>query len=209
MLSLSLPLHLLLSMGIGHAKQISLFKTDWKHQYSHGGLLRQRRKGRGTRPLSCKEPLHVVFKIHQKQLRQLSLRSPQTFGLINLIIQTYATRFFIKIEQISIQNDHVHLLIRTSRRSLFHHFFRVVAGQIAQQLNREGLLRHMNVTDTLKPTKKLWKFRPFSRVVRGYKAWKTVRDYIQLNEKEAKGEIKYSKLRLRGLSMSDWQVLWA
>jgi hypothetical protein len=46
-------------------------------------------------------------------------------------------------------------------------------------------------------------------VVRGWKAYQTVRDYIQLNEKEATGEIRYKKNRLRGLSAGEWEILWA
>ena len=56
---------------------------------------------------------------------------------------------------------------------------------------------------------KLWRYRPFTRVVKGYRAYKTVRDYIQLNEKEAIGEIPYRKRRLKGLSASEWDVLWS
>ncbi len=56
---------------------------------------------------------------------------------------------------------------------------------------------------------KLWKYRPFTRVVKGYRAYKTVRDYIQLNEKEAIGEIPYRMRRLKGLSASEWEALWA
>jgi hypothetical protein len=55
----------------------------------------------------------------------------------------------------------------------------------------------------------LWKYRPFTRVVRGYKAYNIVRDYIQLNEKEATGEIRYSKQRLRGLREEDLSRLWS
>jgi hypothetical protein len=54
----------------------------------------------------------------------------------------------------------------------------------------------------------LWKYRPFSRVVRGYKAYRIVRDYVQLNEKEITGQIPYRKQRLKGLSSSEWEALW-
>ena len=125
-----------------------------------------------------------------------------------------------KIEQLSVQNDHIHLLIRTSRRKHYHHFFRVVAGQIAQSFEKEGLLAAlMTHTPQVRASKtdtgggyantSLWKYRPFSRVVRGYKTYKIVRNYIQLNEKEARGEIKYQKKRLKGLSTAEWQILWA
>ena len=192
----------------------------------HGGEHRKKRHGRGRRQLSCKESLHVVFKINRIVLRTQSLRTHQNFKLSHEIIQKYADRFFIKIEQISIQGDHIHCLVRTCRRSFFHYFFRVVSGQIAQQFEKTDKLRSVvderfknksrSVTDTSKNGKsstkrklKLWMYRPFSRVVRGYKAYKIVRNYIQLNEKEALGTIPYKKNRLRGLSLAEWQILWA
>lgn len=144
----------------------------------------------------------------------------------------------MKVEQISVQGDHIHALVRTYRRSQFHYFFRVVAGQIAQQFEQDGKLLPLPVTHTPnekqrakmtdtpqnRKTKanrsqqtgnpscrgtKLWRHRPFSRVVKGWKAYQTVRNYIQLNEKEALGQIIYRKERLRGLSMQDWEILWS
>ena len=190
----------------------------------HGGEHRKKRHGRGRRQLSCKQALHVVFKINRIVLKTQSLRTHQNFKLSHEIIQKYAARFFVKIEQISIQGDHIHCLVRTCRRSFFHYFFRVVSGQIAQQFEKTDKLRFViderfrRVTDTpkdvnntlkIKRKLKLWMYRPFSRVVRGYKAYKIVRNYIQLNEKEALGLIPYKKNRLRGLSLAEWQILWA
>lgn len=194
-------------MGIGHqcSKQGSFFSSSGVFKLSHGGELRQKKKGRGFRPLSTKEPLHLVLKVAKYRMRNRSLRAPQSFQLILEIINKYARYFAIKIEQISVQNDHIHLLIRTSRRKHYQHFFRVVAGQIAQRFEKTGLLAGARVTGT----PKLWKYRPFSRVVKGWKSYKVVRDYIQLNEKEALGVIKYRKKRLSGLSTSDWHLLWA
>ena len=189
----------------------------------HGGKHRKKRRGRGRRAISCKDSLHVVFKINRIVLKTQSLRTHQNFKLSHEIIQKYADRFFVKIEQISIQGDHIHCLVRTCRRSFFHYFFRVVSGQIAQQFEKTDKLRFViderfrRVTDTpkdvnntlkIKRKLKLWMYRPFSRVVRGYKAYKIVRNYIQLNEKEALGLIPYKKNRLRGLSLAEWQILW-
>ena len=224
-------------LGIGRRpKQESFFKTNWKHALSHGGSLRNKRAGRGARPLSTKCSHHIVFKIHKDRLRSRSLRSNQAFTLSNLIIKKYAKHFGVKIEQLSIQNDHIHALIRTTRRSHFHHFFRVVAGQMAQRFGLEGLLspsvyhqqapqssqapRASRCVPTLPDTpmtdtpekstkvKSLWKYRPFSRIIRGWRSYKIVRDYIQLNEKEILGQIRYQKERLRGLSSGEWAVLW-
>jgi putative transposase len=200
-------------MRIGH-KQQSLFKTNWKHQFSHGGTLRNKRRGRGQRPLSTREPLHVVFKVNRLRLRHRSLRSAQGLSLILLIIRKYAAHFAVRIDQYSVQGDHLHLLLRAPRRSGFHHFFRLVAGQIAQRFELEGLLATDTPTGLKNGAKtpagsgtSLWQYRPFSRVVRGYRAHKIVRAYIALNEKEILRVIPYQKRRLRGLSTSDWELL--
>ena len=188
-------------------KQCSFLNTNWKHALAHGGTLRNKSAGRGSRPLSTKCALHIVFKIHKARLRSRSLRSTQNFALTNQIIKKYAQYFRVKVEQLSIQNDHFHALIRTTRRSHFQHFFRVVAGQIAQRFQKEGLL----MTGTplaLMGTKSLWKFRPFSRVIKGWRAYKIIQNYIQLNEKEVLEEIRYQKQRLSGLSSGEWAILW-
>jgi REP element-mobilizing transposase RayT len=246
---------------MGHTQQTSFFKTNWKHHLCHGGSLRNQRAGRGSRSLSMKEPLHVVFKVNRDRLKHGGLRHGVTYTLIHQIIRRYAKRFFVKVEQVSIQGDHAHLLVRAPRRAKFHHFFRVVAGQIAQRLEKEGLLavppagsgksvhpksgssavkrnpvptkytqdlsrdretnpiwseqdipkRNTSVTDTPQSPRKgtgLWKYRPYSRVVRGFKAYKIVRNCIQLNEQEALAKIPYRKSRLRGLSAGEWEILW-
>ena len=211
---------------MGH--QQSLFKTHWKHALSHGGQLRQKKLGRGQRPLSSKEPLHLVFKCHRGHLKYKSLRAPANFWVINKILQRYAKRFGVKIEQVSIQSDHVHLLLRCSRRSLYKAFFRVVAGQISQRLEKLALLRmtdtpkrsslqgqaargsaELSAKLTAKLKRRLWVYRPFTRVVRGHRSYVIVRNYIQLNEQEVLGRISYQVKRLRGLSMSEWSLLWA
>jgi putative transposase len=183
---------------MGHARQRSFFKSN-KFQSQLGGELRRIRAGRGKRPLSTKDSLHVVFKMNRETHRS-GLRNYKSYALSMRVIDRYAKRFFIKVIQISIKGNHIHMLIRAHKRSLFHHFFRVVAGQISQGLGRR-------VTDTPKPSHnvsqgrvKFWKYRPFSRVVKSWTAEKTVRNYIQLNEKEARGEIPYSRKRLKGLT---------
>lgn len=198
---------------MGHTqqcKQLNLFKTNWRFRYNHGGILRKKRRGRKARPLSTKAPIHLVFKTDKKTLRR-GLRSPLGFYIVNHIIKKYAQKFFVKIEQVSINHDHLHLLVRFSKRANAQSFLRVVTGQIAQQFQKNGFLIVKSVTDTQAlPAKKpkLWKYRPFSRVVLGWKPYQIVRNYIQLNKKEASGQIKYKPQRLKGLSLAEWEILW-
>ena len=234
-------------------KQFDFSKLNWQFRYNHGGILRNKRRGRTARPLSTKAPIHLVFKTDIKSLRR-GLRSPLGFKIVNQTIQKYARRFFIKIEQVSINHDHIHLLVRFPKRSHGQAFLRTVAGQIAQQFQKKGFLipgyvaesyqskTSIAVTDTPSNPKlrtqanqqaaatsyerrrntttkksinnpnnrsnKVWKYRPFTRVIQGWKPYQIVRNYIQLNIKEAAGEIHYKKDRLKGLSSSEWEILW-
>ncbi|OYZ18663.1 MAG: hypothetical protein B7Y39_13185 [Bdellovibrio sp. 28-41-41] len=211
--------------GTGH-RQESLFKTNWKHAFTYGGVLRKRKLGRTSRPLSGREPIHLVLKAQKAFLRTGTLRSPYSRAIIERNIQKYARRFHIKIEQYSIQSDHIHFLIRAPKRFHYQYFFRVIAGQIAQQFQRAGALKstmtgtpHGTQTTTkscsgtglknCESSTGLWMYRPFTRVVRGYRAYRIVRDYVQLNEAEARGVIRYRKQRLKGLSMGEWELLWS
>jgi len=87
-----------------------------------------------------------------------------------------------------------------------------VAGQIAQQFQKNGFLIPPGVTDTRKKSNtqpnKVWKYRPFTRVIQGWKPYQIVRNYIQLNIKEAAGLIQYKKDRLKVLSSNEWEILW-
>ena len=188
-------------------KQFDFNKPNWQFRYNHGGTLRNKRRGRTARPLSTKAPIHLVFKTDIKSLRR-GLRSPLGFKIVNQTIQKYARRFFIKVEQISINHDHIHLLVRFPKRSHGQAFLRTVAGQIAQQFQKNGFLIPSRVTDTRQSQasnrpNKVWKYRPFTRVIQGWKPYQIVRNYIQLNIKEARGVIQYKKDRLKGLSSSE------
>lgn len=166
-------------------KQQNLFKLE-KISLCHGGDLRKKRKGRKFRPLSTKQSHHIVFKVIKSNLRNRSFRHPKNFDFVQLILQKYAKKFFVKIADISYQHDHIHIIARSSRRSHFHHFFRVFAGQIAQNLK---------VTGTL-----LWMGRPFSRIIESWSNYQRTRAYVHLNELEVTGTLPYRKQRLKGLS---------
>jgi putative transposase len=202
-----------------------------QHRLSHGGSLRNVRLGRRKRPLSTRDPIHLSFKA-RRQLIPGGFRTHRRFQLVHQIVQRYSLKFFVKVEQLSIQGDHWHLVVRTSRRSQFQNFLRVVAGQTAQRFLIEGLMntrvtstsdrtkakRYQGVTDTLvrvtresrepsETKQKLWLQRPFTRVVKGFRAYRTLQAYVQLNEMEALGLIPYRKERLNGLTPEERERL--
>jgi REP element-mobilizing transposase RayT len=127
-----------------------------------------------------------------------------------MVVERYARRFEVKVIQISIQEDHLHLHIRATKRGQYQSFFRVVTGQIAQILKEKNCLRTMKCADqkSRKQGTNLWRQRPFTRVVRGRRDFQNVQDYVRLNEKEVLGEIPYRKERLKGLTSEERKQLW-
>ena len=211
-------------------KQLNLFNQKTKNGLSYGGELRKTRSGRKARPLSSKDSHHIVFKLNRDNLLNKGIRHPKNFSFIQSILTRYSRKFFIKIEKISYQHGHIHIIARTSRRSNLHNFFRVFSGQIAQNLKNNKPAGKVMVTDTHngaiiavndvnntqvkqrnRTNKKisLWRHRPFTRIVKGWKNYLTLQNYIQLNEKEVTGVIPYRKERLKGLSMIEWEKLWS
>ena len=207
------------SISVGsRTRQLAFEKTKWAHRYAHGGSLRNSRAGRLARAISSKDPIHIVFKVNRECV-QGGLRQPRRFRRIHQLCDRYAKRFFIKPDKMSIQGDHIHLVVRTARRSGLQNFLRVLAGQVAQRFESEGLARRVFVadadrdagrnTDHVERRHKFWKYRPFTRVVKGRRAYVTVTHYVQLNELEATGKVPYRKDRLRGLGSDEWRILWS
>ena len=178
----------------------NLFAANIKFNSGYGGDLRKKRAGRNERPLSFRRSHHIVFKIVKKNLRYQSFRHPKNFRCVQLLLKKYSAHFRVRIEQISYQHDHIHIMAKSSRRSNFHNFFRVFSGQIAQTMKVTGTPGGKKIV--------LWKTRPFTRIVKGFRHFNTLRNYIQLNEQEVTGVIPYRKRRLRGLTLQDWSVLW-
>jgi putative transposase len=166
---------------------------------SYGGILRRSRHGRGTRPLSPKDPIHIVFKVNKKALPR-GLRHPSTFLTLNRVNRRYAKRFRVKIEMMAVEKDHVHILAHANSRKQFQAYFRALAGQFAQIVTGTFRKRHRGP--------RIWKYRPYTRVVKGERDRRAVRNYIKLNEAEASGKIPYRKERTRGLSPEEISRLW-
>ncbi|MGE3756316.1 MAG: transposase [Pseudobdellovibrionaceae bacterium] len=171
---------------------------------AYGGELRKKRKGRGARPLSSREPIHLVLKGTLAK-KEWSFRLPKNHKTVSELIYRLSNLYGIRIDQKAIMGDHIHFVLRMKNRALYKRFIRRLCGRLAQ-----------TVTDAQNSTKSLkqaglrfFKHRPFSRVVRGYKPFKAVIIYVKLNEQEALGNIPYRKSRTRGLDLHEWVHLWS
>lgn len=178
----------------------------WKYHLCSGGELRKKRKGRNARWFKRKKSMHLVLRANNECIKS-GFRSYKRYFLILQLIERYSQKFGVKIEQFSIQYNHIHFLIRAKRKTNYQSFFRVLSGQIAQVLEKEGLLKLVTDTPKRGTKRKLWMRRPFSRVVTRRRVYRIVVSYIKLNELEGLKVLPYRKARLKGLSSQEWELI--
>jgi REP element-mobilizing transposase RayT len=126
-------------------------------------------KRKSERPLRMNKPIHIVLRAKRSGLKAKE-RS------IQKILKTYADKFNIKIYQASINSNHIHLVVVTTRRVSFQNYLRSITGLIA---------RHMGIG-------KLWAVIAFSRIANWGKEYKILVGYIHKNQMEALGLIRYT-----------------
>ena len=134
---------------MGHARQNSFFKSG-RSRFQHGGELRRKRSGRGKRPLSTKDSLHVVFKMNREAYRP-GLRHHKSYMLSRAVIDRYAKRFFIKVIQLSIQGNHIHInAVRLSQRLLaFLRDGKKIKGRVMSHTHKHFEFGDLNDTHAL------------------------------------------------------------
>ncbi|MBN8536569.1 MAG: transposase [Deltaproteobacteria bacterium] len=178
-----------------------------KNYKEHGGQTpkaRQRRK----RPLSVKEPLHLVLRSdYARGARKLTKHQPMIQG----ILKKAAGRFKISIYEKAINTNHIHLLVRGKTRESLQNFFRVTAGHIAQNILRDFPLQpgekgqpagHGSVPVGGQKTakcpqprgappavreNKFWETRIYSRIVSWGREFNIITTYIYQNVLESFG----------------------
>lgn len=125
---------------------------------------------------------HIVLKswvnvFHQSRVRQIT----------DSLLVRWADYFGIKIYHRAVVGDHLHLLLLTNNEEKLSGFLRVLSGQISSQLREKGIIS--------KSMKNLWKSRPFSRVLKWGRAYRTAIRYVAFNYLEGVGLIRRTHQR--------------
>ena len=158
-------------------RQISLFPPQLP---VHGGDLNQgRRKTR--RPLAQKRPLHLVLKAKKRVLFANRQK-------VEALARRQAEKAGLKINDIAIPADHVHLILTFPSRKAYVGFVRALTGLLARYWG-----------------KGFWLCLPFTRVLTWGKDYLNMRAYLKKNREEAAGVREYeprkdwyAKLRGKG-----------
>ena len=160
-------------------RQTDFFAKDREqapHRVSHGGDLRQGRR-KICRPLDHKKPLHLVLKSSFATGR-LSFLTAKNRLFVEATLRAQASRKGLTIHSFQNVGNHLHLIIRFSKRLAFQNFLRTVTALIARFVTgaRRG-----------KPFgKRFWDELAFTRVLTGFKDFRAMQNYLIKNEVERK-----------------------
>jgi REP element-mobilizing transposase RayT len=158
-------------------KQLNLLKPESK---SYGGKLRNKRKGRGARPIATKESMHLVLK-SSKATGDWSFKKKSNSQKISAIIKKFSQKYHVQILSIANVGNHLHLHIHLIKRAAYRPFIRAVTAAISMAIT--GVSRWRKSKTKIK----FWDYRPFTRVIRGFRALLTIKDYVAINQLEGLG----------------------
>lgn len=99
------------------------------------------------------------------------------------LLQVLSKQFHVRLDQISINTNHLHLLVHAKERSAFQSFLMAVSGRIAQRMtgSKKGSPQQ----------EKFWDFIPFTRIVEWGKDFFWTKAYVIKNQLETDGIIPY------------------
>jgi hypothetical protein len=182
------------------AKQLSFQGKGFdKPKDIFGGSLLNGNNPKTKRPLETRFPLHLVLRAKKGGMRQ-----PNAIKQVHDIVYKTAKKHGITIYKFANSGNHLHMALRLTHMALrltrlmrWRGFIKEVSGRIA------SLMRKIKVTE---PGESYWLYRPFTRIVRGWKkAFKNLLDYIELNILEAEGYISRKDTK----TYRDLHAIWA
>lgn len=200
-------------------KQLNLIPKPKRGREHGGSLLLGRRRKR--RPLCLKSSHHLTLRSDFAYgQRRLTRHRP----LIKRIVTKASRRFEIKVYELAIVGNHVHILVKGRTRLGLQNFFRVVAGHIAQEILRQfpigkgeeaaipkvvdsrravplhGAVPRPTTRPLREKENKFWQVRIYSRIVSWGREFAAVKKYVFQNTLEAFGISSYKPRRSRPIS---------
>ncbi|MBY0316499.1 MAG: transposase, partial [Bdellovibrionales bacterium] len=147
----------------------------------YGGILLNTRKGRSTgRPLDTKRTIHLVLR-STMATGDMAFNKSKNKKKVLEILEKFALKYGVKLVYYGINVNHLHLQIQLSNRYGYYKFIRAVTAAIAMAV------RGVSRWNKSSSKKKFWDYRPFTRVVMGYKDSVRLNDYLQINQLEGFG----------------------
>lgn len=184
-----------------YTQQIDLFP---KRSKSYGGVLLNKRQNRTyARPISTSQTMHLVLRSSQA-VGEKSFKTNSNKAAIQNILNKFAIKYGIRIISLANVGTHLHLHIKIARRAGYLCFIRAVTSAIAMHVSGRNrwtarvsnksiatLPELTSVSRAKLSAPKFWDYRPFTRIVEGFRAFLNMKDYIQINQLEGLGVPRY------------------
>jgi REP element-mobilizing transposase RayT len=166
---------------MGKPKQLAFFEK--RQRFFGGCILRSHPKE--ARPLSTKEALHVVLK-SEWAIGPTSLLNHSDF--VDKLIRHWAKKCGVEIYQLVNVGNHLHLVVRLTKLTLYPKFIRTITALIARHVGQKhrGPVRSSK-TDTAEQEShfQFWLARPYTRIVAWGKDWENILKYMRKNRQDA------------------------
>lgn len=151
-----------------------------------GGDLLKNSHAKTRRPLDSKLPIHLVLRSNKSVMKL-----PKHLGRIHECIDLVNRRHGVVLYRMANVGNHLHMVIKIPSRRAWAAFIRELTGRIASIAGIRG--------------EKFWAKLPFTHLVGGWKkAYRSVMDYVELNQWEAEGFISRKDIRTR----KDLETIW-
>ena len=159
-------------------KQLAFLKPSSK---SYGGTLRNKRKGRGARPISKKDTMHFILK-SSKAKGDWSFKRKENSQKITAILDKFSKKYGVGINSVANVGNHLHVHMKLASRATYKPFIRAITSAIAMAITGASRWKRVSV--------KFWDYRPFTRVVQSWRAILTMNDYMMINQLEGLGNTR-------------------
>lgn len=166
------------------------------HPSAYGGVLRNRRQGRGARSVSTRFSMHLVLRSSQARGAWSFVR-PKNESMIAQVLNKHAKSTNTEILGIGNAGNHLHLRLQFSTRKNYLRFIRAVTGEIALKIKKfanAARPRHAAqpahakiISENKTASHTFWDRRPFSSIVSTLKYVARLKDYIDINSIEGQG----------------------
>lgn len=171
-----------------------------KRPTEHGGILTVKRRN-SKRPLNIQRPVHIVLRSDLAKGKRSLLKNQK---IVDRVLAKFSKKFHIKVYEKAICGNHIHCLVKAYSRRSLQNFFRVLAGQIAQEiLNLYPLQKNEKKAfrggTHRKNQKTFWSLLLYSRIVSWGRDFGNVGRYLVRNTLEALGLIPYQERKSRFL----------
>lgn len=167
-----------------------------KQPKAYGGELFKTRKGRSQpRPLDTRNTMHLVLR-SSKAKGNWSLK--RHASKIKQIVAKFSQKHGVKVVSLANVGNHLHFQIKLSNRYTYNPFIRAITSAIAMTVTGQSRWNKVEMGS-------FWDYRPFTRVVQGFKDFLNLRDYIKINQLEGFG---YSRFQAKFILTRKESLTW-